>query len=78
VGGIFFANYVHQSKDGFNDVHMFIMMGDLVEEQMCDILVQRARKFTLNITKASPGEILPQGNFHNYVGFLLKDNKHVV
>jgi hypothetical protein len=41
-------------------------------------LVQQTRKFTINITKASLGEILPQGYSHSYVGFLLKDNKCVV
>jgi len=32
VGGIFFVDCVHQSKDGLNDVLMFIVMGDLIEE----------------------------------------------
>jgi hypothetical protein len=78
VGGISFVDCVRQSKDGFNDVQMFIVMGDLIEERMHDILIQQVRKFTFNITKASPGKILPQGYFQNYVGFLLKDNKCVV
>jgi len=34
VGGISSVDYVHQSKDGLNDVSMFTVMGDLVEEQM--------------------------------------------
>jgi hypothetical protein len=78
VGGISFVDCVHQSKDGFNDVLMFIVMGDLIEKQMCDILVQQAKKLTLNTTRASPRKILPQGYFHNYIGFLLKDNKRVL
>ncbi len=44
----------------------------------CNILVQQARKLTLNITRASPREILPKGYSCSYVGFLLKDSKHVV
>jgi hypothetical protein len=34
VGGISFVDCVHQSKDGLNDVLMFIVMGGWVEEQM--------------------------------------------
>jgi hypothetical protein len=32
VGGISFVDYVGQSKDGFNNVPMFIVMGDSIEE----------------------------------------------
>ncbi len=78
VGGISFVDCVHQSKDGFNDVPMSTVMGDSIEKQMHDILVQQVEKLTLNTTRASLGKILRQGYYHNYVGFLLKDSKHVV
>jgi hypothetical protein len=48
VGGISFVDCVRQSKDGLNDVPMSTMMGDSVEKQMCDILVQQVEKLTLN------------------------------
>jgi hypothetical protein len=63
VGGISFVDYVCQSKDGFNDVLMFIVMGDSIEEWMHDILVQQVGKLAFNSTRASPREILPQGYF---------------
>jgi hypothetical protein len=63
VGGISFVDCVRQYKDGLNDVPMFIMMGDSIEEWMRDILVQQVGKFTFNSTRASPREILPQGYF---------------
>jgi hypothetical protein len=78
VGGISFVDYVCQSKDGLNDVPMFTMMGDSIEKRMCNILVQRTKKLTLNTTKASLGKILPQGYSRIYIGFLLKDSKRVV
>jgi hypothetical protein len=78
VGGISFADCVHQSKDGLNDVPMSNVMGDSIEERMCDILVQQVEKLTLNTTRASPREILPQGYSCSYISFLFKDNKHVV
>jgi hypothetical protein len=78
VGGISFADCVRQSKDGLNDVPMSTVMGDSIEKRMCDILVQQVEKLTLNTTRASPRKILPQGYACNYIGFLLKDSKHVV
>jgi hypothetical protein len=45
---------------------------------MRDILVQQVEKLTFNTTRASPRKILPQGYYHNYVGFLSKDSKRVV
>ncbi len=63
VGGISFVDYVGQSKDGFNNVPMFIVMGDSIEEWMHNILVQWMGKLAFNNTRASLGEILPQGYF---------------
>jgi hypothetical protein len=54
------------------------IQGDSIEKQMQDILIQQVGKLTFNTTRASPGEILPQGYSRSYVGFLLKDSKCVV
>jgi hypothetical protein len=45
---------------------------------MRNIVVQQVGKLAFNTTRASPREILPQGYSCSYVGFLLKDSKHVI
>jgi hypothetical protein len=73
-----FVDYMLRNKDGINDVPMFVAMKDLAKNGMREILNQQRNKLALDTTKAAPRETLLLSYSHSYIGFLLKDSKHMV
>jgi hypothetical protein len=49
-----------------------------IEEGMKKILNYWMGKWSLNITKAMPKEVLPPCFSHGYAGFVLKENKWTI